>query len=76
MGKRPQIWLVDFDSDAVIDFEDVKSRGDRILLLRRNRQNSPFNDFMCGDGRSGPRSFSFCTTLKTALTTNRSPSRT
>lgn len=29
MGKRPQIWLVEFDSDAVIDFEEVKSRGDR-----------------------------------------------
>lgn len=26
MGR---IWLVEFDSDAVIDFEDVKSRGDR-----------------------------------------------
>jgi len=22
-------WVVDFDSNAVIDFEDVKSRGDR-----------------------------------------------
>jgi hypothetical protein len=29
MAKRPRIWLVEFDSDAVIDFEDVKSRGDR-----------------------------------------------
>src|ERR1044072_3123450 len=32
-----------------------------------NRFASPFNDFICGDGRSDPRSFSFCTTLKTAL---------
>ena len=29
MAKRPRTWLVEFDSDAVIDFEDVKSRGDR-----------------------------------------------
>lgn len=29
MGKQPRAWIVDFDSDAVIDFEDVKSRGDR-----------------------------------------------
>ncbi len=29
MGKQPRTWIVDFDSDAVIDFEDVKSRGDR-----------------------------------------------
>jgi hypothetical protein len=29
MGKQPKAWTVDFHSDAVIDFEDVKSRGDR-----------------------------------------------
>jgi len=29
MPKRPTIWLVEFDNDAVIDLEDVKSRGDR-----------------------------------------------
>jgi hypothetical protein len=29
MTKRLGTWLVEFDSDAVIDFEDVKSRGDR-----------------------------------------------
>ena len=29
MGEQPGAWVVDFDSDAVIDFEDVKSRGDR-----------------------------------------------
>jgi hypothetical protein len=29
MGKQPKAWIVDFDSDAVIDFEEVKSRGDR-----------------------------------------------
>lgn len=26
---QSKMWVVDFDSDAVIDFEDVKSRGDR-----------------------------------------------
>jgi hypothetical protein len=25
----PRSWLVEFDADAVIDLEDVKSRGDR-----------------------------------------------
>src|SRR5882757_5786981 len=29
MGKQQGTWTVNFDSDAVIDFEDVKSRGDR-----------------------------------------------
>lgn len=29
MAIQPKTWVVDFDSDAVIDFEDVKSRGDR-----------------------------------------------
>lgn len=29
MGKQPRTWVVDFYGDAVIDFEDVKSRGDR-----------------------------------------------
>lgn len=29
MGKQQGTWIVNFDSDAVIDFEDVKSRGDR-----------------------------------------------
>jgi hypothetical protein len=29
MANRPKIWVVEFDSDAVIDLEDVKSRGDR-----------------------------------------------
>ena len=29
MALRPTIWHVDFDTDAVVDFEDVKSRGDR-----------------------------------------------
>ncbi len=29
MAQRSRIWLVEFDSDAVVDFEDVKSRGDR-----------------------------------------------
>jgi hypothetical protein len=29
MARQPKTWIVDFDSDAVIDFEDVKSRGDR-----------------------------------------------
>ncbi len=29
MAKQSRTWLVEFDSDAVVDFEDVKSRGDR-----------------------------------------------
>lgn len=29
MAGEPETWVVDFDSDAVIDFEDVKSRGER-----------------------------------------------
>ena len=29
MAKQPRIWIIEFDSDAVVDFEDVKSRGDR-----------------------------------------------
>ena len=29
MAGRPRIWLVEIDSDAVLDFEEVKSRGDR-----------------------------------------------
>jgi hypothetical protein len=29
MPKRPTTWIVEFDSDAVNDFEYVKSRGDR-----------------------------------------------
>jgi hypothetical protein len=28
-ARQPKTWIVDFDSDAVIDFEDVKSRGER-----------------------------------------------
>lgn len=29
MATKAKSWVVDFDSGAVIDFEDVKSRGDR-----------------------------------------------
>jgi hypothetical protein len=29
MAKQSRSWVVEFDSDAAIDFEDVKSRGDR-----------------------------------------------
>lgn len=29
MAKQPKAWVVDFDSEAILDFEDVKSRGDR-----------------------------------------------
>ncbi len=29
MARQAKAWSVAFDSDAVIDFEDVKSRGDR-----------------------------------------------
>lgn len=33
MAGQAKSWVVDFDSDAVIDFEDVKSRGDRKAVL-------------------------------------------
>lgn len=33
MAKQPKTWVVDFDGDAVIDFEDVKSRGDRKAIF-------------------------------------------
>jgi hypothetical protein len=29
MSTKAKSWIVDFDNDAVLDFEDVKSRGDR-----------------------------------------------
>jgi hypothetical protein len=29
VGGQAKTWVVEFDIDAVIDFEDVKSRGDR-----------------------------------------------
>lgn len=29
MTRQPRVWIVEFDGDAVIDFEDVKARGDR-----------------------------------------------
>jgi hypothetical protein len=29
MAMRPKIWAVDFDSEAVVDFEEVKAKGDR-----------------------------------------------
>jgi hypothetical protein len=29
MPTQPKTWVVYFDSDAILDFEDVKSRGDR-----------------------------------------------
>jgi hypothetical protein len=29
MAMQSRTWVVDFDSDAVVDFEDVKGRGDR-----------------------------------------------
>lgn len=39
MAKQPKTWVVDFDSDAVIDFEDVKSRGDRKAVLTWSRSS-------------------------------------
>lgn len=33
MVKQPRVWMVDFHSDAVIDFEDVKSRGERKAVV-------------------------------------------
>jgi hypothetical protein len=29
MATQPRTWVVDFDTDAVVDFEDVKACGDR-----------------------------------------------
>jgi hypothetical protein len=29
MAGQAKAWTVEFDSDAVVDFEDVRSRGDR-----------------------------------------------
>lgn len=29
MAAKAESWVVDFDHEAVVDFEDVKSRGDR-----------------------------------------------
>lgn len=33
MAGAPKEWVVDFDVDAVIDFEDVKDRGERKALF-------------------------------------------
>jgi hypothetical protein len=33
MAMQPKPWVVDFDSDAVVDFEDLKSRGDRKAIF-------------------------------------------
>lgn len=33
MARQPKTWIVDFDSDAVLDFEDVKSRSDRKAIF-------------------------------------------
>lgn len=29
MMRQPGVWVVEFDGDAVVDFEDVKARSDR-----------------------------------------------
>ena len=41
MGKQSRVWVVDFDSDAVIDFEDVKSRGDRKAVFNVEYEAKP-----------------------------------
>jgi hypothetical protein len=33
MVRQAKTWIVDFDSDAVVDFEDVKSKGDRKAIF-------------------------------------------
>lgn len=38
MPGQPKTWVVDFDSDAVLDFEDVKSRGDRRAVFNAVRK--------------------------------------
>jgi hypothetical protein len=32
----PKSWVIDFDAEAVLDFEDVKSKGDRKALFTRS----------------------------------------
>jgi hypothetical protein len=34
MAVKGELWMVRFDSDAVIDLEDVKSRGDRKAVFQ------------------------------------------
>jgi hypothetical protein len=41
---KGKVWIVEFDSDAVLDFEDVKSRGDRkavFEVVRKLRRFGP-----------------------------------
>jgi hypothetical protein len=38
VAKWSKAWIVEFDADAVVDFEDVKSRGDRKAVELRPRQ--------------------------------------
>ncbi len=33
MAKSPETWVVNFDSEAVLDLEDVKARGDRKAIF-------------------------------------------
>lgn len=44
MAGSRKVWVVDFDGDAVLDFEDVKSKGDRkavFNVVHRLKQLGP-----------------------------------
>ena len=66
MARQAKSWVVDFDSDAVTDFEDVKSRGDRRAVFNVVQKlkdvgpglPSPHVEFAEGQGgpvRAAPR---------------------
>jgi hypothetical protein len=44
VADEGNVWIVEFDSDAVLDFEDVKSKGDRravFEVVRKLRRFGP-----------------------------------
>jgi hypothetical protein len=44
VADEGKVWIVEFDSDAVLDFEDVKSKGDRravFEVVRKLRRFGP-----------------------------------
>jgi hypothetical protein len=46
MARERKSWIVEFDGDAVVDFEDVKSRGDRKAVF--NVLQKPSSSRRCG----------------------------
>lgn len=49
MPERSETWVVEFDSNAVLDFEDVKSRGDRKAVFNVVQKLKD-----CGQGLPSP----------------------